>query len=69
MSSRKTLKLPRKSGSRPPSGSTTPGRPKESGSRQQTYPDQGAQTGSPELDEEMTRRGAPALPTKQSGGK
>lgn len=28
----------------------TPGRPKKTGSRQQTHPDQGLQSGSPELD-------------------
>jgi Protein of unknown function (DUF2934) len=38
------------------SGSTTPGRPKETASRQQTRPDQNSQTGSAELDEAPTRR-------------
>jgi hypothetical protein len=37
-----------------PSTQDTPGRPKDSGSRQQTQPDQQTQTGTPELD----RRGA-----------
>jgi hypothetical protein len=35
----------------------TPGRPKDSGSRQQTHHEQGGQTGSPELDREITRGG------------
>jgi hypothetical protein len=35
---------------------STPGRPKESGSRQQTYPDQKLQSGSPALDKESTRK-------------
>jgi hypothetical protein len=36
--------------------SDTPGRPRESGSRQQTHPDQGLQSGSSVLDKEATRR-------------
>lgn len=36
------------------SGSTTPGRPTETASRQQTRPDQNSQTGSAELDEADT---------------
>jgi hypothetical protein len=38
------------------SGSITPGRPKETASRQQTRPDQNSQTGSAELDEADTGR-------------
>jgi hypothetical protein len=38
------------------SDSTTPGRPKDTASRQQTRSDQGSQTGSSELDEAATRR-------------
>jgi hypothetical protein len=34
----------------------TPGRPHEAGARQQHHPDQMAQTGSPELDRELTER-------------
>jgi hypothetical protein len=43
---------------------TTPGRPKNSGSRQQRLPDQALQSGSPPLDEEATRRSdkAPKAP-------
>jgi hypothetical protein len=49
---------------------STPGKPKDSGSRQQTQPDQGSQTGSPELDESITRRGgARPVPTKPPGAK
>jgi hypothetical protein len=33
----------------------TPGRPKSSSSRQQTQPDQGIQSGSPELDSKDTK--------------
>jgi len=36
----------------------TPGRPKSSSSRQQTHPNQDAQTGSPELDSQGTRKPA-----------
>jgi hypothetical protein len=35
---------------------TTPGRPKEQGSRQQTHPDQGHQTGSHKTDHELANR-------------
>lgn len=35
----------------------TPGRPKDSGSRQQTHRDQTSQSGSPKLDRAMRRRG------------
>jgi hypothetical protein len=44
--------------------STTPGRPKDSGSRQQTHPDQNSQSGSPQLDRELTRRNPSAQPRK-----
>lgn len=46
----------------PPSTSDTPGRPKDSGSRQQTHPDQGADTGSPQLDKDLTHRGGGPRP-------
>ncbi len=35
---------------------TTPGRPNDSGSRQQRVPDQTIQSGSPSLDKEATQR-------------
>jgi hypothetical protein len=40
-------------------GSATPGRPKDSGSRQQIHPDQAAQSGSPKFDRANTQRGRP----------
>jgi hypothetical protein len=47
--------------------STTPGRPKDSGSRQQTHPDQNSQSGSPHFDRELTRRNrAPKHPRDRS---
>jgi hypothetical protein len=46
----------------PPATSDTPGRPNDSGSRQQTHQDQGADTGSPQLDKDLTQRGAATLP-------
>lgn len=53
-----------------PKGSVTPGRPKDAGNRQQTHPDQGSQTGSPELDEDLTRRGGTTpVPTKPASAK
>lgn len=39
----------------------TPGRPKESGSRQQTRPNQASHTGSPSLDKHTTDANQPAL--------
>jgi len=39
-------------------GPTTPARPSDAGSRQQTHPDQGSQSGSHSLDRELTSRGA-----------
>jgi hypothetical protein len=46
---------------------TTPGRPKDSASRQQTHPDQNSQSGSPHLDRESTRRNpAPKHPRDRS---
>lgn len=35
----------------------TPGRPKDSGSRQQNHPDQTSHSGSPALDKETAERG------------
>jgi hypothetical protein len=46
---------------------TTPGKPKESGSRQQKHPDQGTQSGSRELDQQS--EGTPAVPAKPPGPK
>jgi hypothetical protein len=46
-------------------GSATPGKPKDSGSRQQTGRDQNSQTGSAQTDKEMTgRAGAPTKNTR-----
>jgi hypothetical protein len=42
-----------------PPSSDTPGRPKTSGSRQQTHPDQQAQTGAKDLDSRSTGEGEP----------
>ncbi|HEY3731031.1 MAG TPA: hypothetical protein VGL28_07185 [Steroidobacteraceae bacterium] len=48
----------------------TPGRPKESGSRQQTTPDQTSNSGSPDLDKLITEGTGPdAVPTKPAGAK
>jgi hypothetical protein len=53
-----------------PSGeSATPGKPKDSGSRQQTQADQNSQTGSPRLDREHTERGGSATAPKPPGAK
>jgi hypothetical protein len=52
-----------------PGESATPGKPKDSGSRQQTYPDQNSQTGSPTLDRKHTDRGGTAPPPKPPGAK
>jgi hypothetical protein len=46
--------------SRQGSEGTTPGKPRDGGSRQQTQPDQASQSGSPELDEQTRRRNDPA---------
>lgn len=55
---------------REPSRPTTPGKPRDSGSRQQTHKDQGTQTGSPELDREASRRSdIPPVPTVPPGAK
>jgi DUF2934 family protein len=53
------------------SGSTTPGRPKETASRQQTRHDQNSQTGSAELDEAAARRGdaSAAVPERLADAK
>jgi hypothetical protein len=56
--------------SQPEPAPTTPGRPKDSGSRQQTHQDQASQSGSPALDEKTTRRATtPAVPTKPASAK
>lgn len=48
----------------------TPGRARDAASRQQTHQDQGLQSGSPELDEDATRRtDTPAVPTVPPGPK
>lgn len=49
------------------SASDTPGRPKDSGSRQQTHPNQGSQSGSPKVDRQLTDRGA--VPKEQGTDK
>jgi hypothetical protein len=53
------------------SDSTTPGRPKEAASRQQTRPDQNSHTGSAELDEAGTRRrdASAAVPVRPADAK
>jgi hypothetical protein len=53
-----------------PSGKeATLGRPKESGSRQQTHPDQGSQSGSHEIDERASHGRTPAVPARPAGAK
>jgi Protein of unknown function (DUF2934) len=47
------------------SDSTTPGRPKETASRQQTRPDQNSQSGSAEFDEAASRRDSSAAVPKR----
>jgi len=48
----------------------TPGRARDAASRQQTHQDQSLQSGSPELDEDATRRtDTPAVPTVPPGPK
>jgi hypothetical protein len=49
----------------------TPGRPKDSGSRQQTHPDQGMQSGSGELDKSAREKkgGSAAQGTKPTSAK
>jgi hypothetical protein len=42
--------MSRKSPRRQPTEPDTPGRPTEAGSRQQSQPDQGSQTGNPDVD-------------------
>jgi len=53
------------------SDSTTPGRPKETASRQQTRPDQNSQTGSAELNEAASRRrdASAAVPERPADAK
>ncbi len=49
---------------------TTPGRPTESGSRQQTHPGQTSQSGSAKFDREATQRGGhDPVPVKPPGAK
>jgi hypothetical protein len=50
-------------------GSDMRGRPKESGSRQQTHHRQGSQTGSPKLDRELTRPGGSEPGAKPASAK
>jgi hypothetical protein len=50
-------------------GRPTPGRPKESGSRQQTHHDQTSHSGSPELDRALTHRGRTPNPSKPASAK
>lgn len=52
-----------------PPPSTSPGRPKESGSRQQAHPDQGSQSGSHELDSRAALKHAPPVPNRPRGAK
>jgi hypothetical protein len=42
--------MSQKSSRKPPDEPDTPGRPTATGTRQQTRPDQGSQTGNPEVD-------------------
>lgn len=44
---------------------STPGRPTDSGSRQQTQPDQNSQTGSPAADRENTRGSSDPQPLRE----
>ena len=49
---------------------TSPGRPDDANSRQQTHENQNSQTGSPELDKQATRRtGTPAVAPKPAEAK
>jgi hypothetical protein len=50
-------------------GSQTPGRPTDSGSRQQTHPNQGSQSGAPDLDREATQPRPDAIPAKPASAK
>lgn len=47
----------------------TPGKPKDSGSRQQSHPGQSTQTGSTEADREHTRHGGAGGGAKPPGPK
>ena len=49
--------------------SMTPGRPKDSGSRQQTHAGQISQTGSPSADREHTEHSGKSTATKPLGAK
>jgi hypothetical protein len=52
------------------SHSATPARPAQSGSRQQTQPNQSSQSGSSDTDRDMTQRpGSDPVPTKPAGAK
>lgn len=53
---------------RPPD-SSSPGKPKESGSRQQSHPGQSSQTGSPRTDQEHTRKGGAGSGPRPPGAK
>jgi hypothetical protein len=50
-------------------GKATPGRPKESGSRQQTDHDQASHSGSPKLDRVLTRGGSEPSRQKPASAK
>ena len=52
-----------------PQGGDTPGRPKDTGSRQQNHPGQSSQTGSPKADREHTQRGGSGGGAKPPGAK
>lgn len=50
------------------SEATTPGRPKDSGSRQQTQPNQQTQSGSAELDRQSSRKNGAEPPLIKPAG-
>jgi hypothetical protein len=52
-----------------PGADATPGKPKDSGSRQQTHREQSTQTGSAPADQEHTRRGGAGAGAKPPGAK
>jgi hypothetical protein len=52
-----------------PPADPTPGRPKSSGSRQQTLPEQSVQSGSPSTDDKMTQGSGGPVPWKPAGAK
>lgn len=49
----------------PDPATSTPGRPKDSGSRQQTHPDQNSQTGSEAADRENTSGSSDPKPLRE----